>query len=220
MSNASRMQRDAMETMERALALIDEAKEKMRLANRFGEEPESGTILVFDKVFANRGTALESRGLTFDPDVLVPNLNLNSYQRQQLGNVLAGTAVVVFDDTEAFAESQKVSYRHVAIRIGGTWYTTSARKAKMTWENLVEFIGDSQCWKVTGLEEIPLDMPVIEAAPVVAETTQAEDVTLAALLGANRKNVMATLQKLRANGKNPTPKSIVDALAKIGSENA
>lgn len=209
MSTASRMQKNAMTKMEQALALFDEAKQTMRLANRFGEEPESGTILVFDKIFSSRNEVLESRGLNFDPNVLVPNLNRRQIDR--LGEVLS--TIVVFDGT-----AEVNSYRYVAIRIGGTWFTSSAGKAKMSWDQLVEFIDDSQCWKVTGLEEIPLDAPeVIEAAPVAAEPL-GEDATLASVLGVNRKQVMEVLRKLRANGGNPTPKTIVDALAKIGSE--
>lgn len=205
MSTASRMQKDAMEKMTRALALIDEAKKTMSLANRFGEEPESGTILVFDKIFSNRGEALESRGLNFDPDILVPNLSRRQIERLN---------VVVFDSSAEFAEAQKVGYRYVAIRIGGTWFTSSAGKAKMKWDQLVEFIGDSQCWKVTGLEEIPLDTPeVIEAAPVAA-STEAAETDLADLLASNRKDVAAIVRKLTANGRKQTPAVLIDNIVR------
>lgn len=203
----NKIQQNALATVKQALAMLVEAQDQMLLASRFGAEPEIGTILVFDKVFPDKQAELNARGLTFDPVALVPNLD---------SRARAGMNVVVFDDADAFAEYQKTSYRYVAIHISDDlWFTTAARGAKKNWQDLAEFIGDSPCWKVSAMEEIPVEAP--EAIEATAEVAQADDVTLAAMLGANRTEAMKVLQTLRANGKNPTPKTIIDALAKIGS---
>lgn len=205
----NKIQQNALATVKQALAMLVDAQDQMLLASRFGIEPDVGTILVFDKVFPDKQAELSARGLAFDPSDLVPNLD---------SRTRASMNVVVFDDADAFAEYQKTSYRYVAIRMGDFWYTTATRGTKKNWQDLAEFIGDSPCWKVSALEEIPVEVEVPEAIEAAAEVTQAGDATLAAMLGANRSEAMKVLQTLRANGKNPTPKTIIDALAKIGSE--
>lgn len=215
----SKIQKEAAKNLADAMALVLQAQEKLKLADRFPVEPEPFTVLQFDKEFPTPGDALEAAGLNFDPAKLVPNLKPAGLEKlaQVIGGYNPGVLVV---DQADFAEAQRTSYRYVAIRIGDVWYTTAARSNKtMSWDKLVEFIGDSPCWFVESWREIPVEPPqVIEAAVDDADAERTEATTLAELLGANHKRVMETLQKLRANGKNPTPKTIVEALAKIGAE--
>jgi hypothetical protein len=216
----SKIQRDAAALMAKAVEMLAQAQGQLRLANRFPVEPEVGTVLMFEKEFPTSQAALESAGLDFDPNKLVPNVRPAQLERlaEVMGVGRTGSVVVLDEDT--FAEVQRTTYTYAALRIGGVWYTTAARGNKtMSWDKLVEFIGDARCWVAETWREIPVEAPeVIESASAEDEGAEAEAATLAGLLGANRKQVMETLQKLRANGKNPTPKTIVDALAKIGVE--
>jgi hypothetical protein len=209
----SNIVKSANEKMDQALRLLGEAQAAMQLANRFGAEPEPGTVLVFDKIFPNEGAALDSLGLNFDPEKLVPG-NKSALFDVLSGARLGGRAqyggVVVIDDDDAFAKAMQKSYRHVAIRIGNVWYTTSPRISKVSWDKLAEFIGDSQCWKVTGTEEIPLEAPqVIEQASEPADAPNAADA-----IKDNRKALMGALARARANGKSPTPKEILEIVTK------
>jgi hypothetical protein len=214
----SKIQKEAAEALAAAMQLVMQAQDKLRLANRFAVEPDIGTVIMFDKEFPNSNATLEAEGLNFDPAKLVPNLRPAGLER--LADVIGvrTTGVLVLDE-DTFTEVQRSTYRYVAIRVGDVWYTTAARGNKMmAWDKLMEFIGDSQCWVAETWREIPVEPPeVIEAAADV-EDEDAEATTLAEVLGANRKQAMEVLRKLRANGGNPTPKTIVDALAKIGTE--
>lgn len=217
-----KIQRDAAALMAKAVEMLAQAQGQLRLANRFPAEPEIGTVIMFDKEFPTPGAALEAAGLNFDPAKLVPNLRPAGLARlaEVVGQQSAGVLVL---DQDVFDEVQRSTYRYVAIRIGDIWYTTAAKTNKtMSWERLIEFIGDSQCWIAETWREIPVDPPeVIEAAGDTEgeqARSEAEAATLAEVLGTNRKQVMEVLRKLRANGGNPTPKTIVDALAKIGTE--
>lgn len=216
----SKIQKEAAELMAKAVGMLAEAQDRMRLAERFPVEPDNFTVLQFDKEFPTANEALDAAGLNFDPNKLIPNLRPAGLER--LAEVIGGGPGVLVVDPGDFAEAQRTSYRYVAIRIGNTWYTTAARTNKtMSWERLVEFIGDSPCWVVEAWREIPVTPPqVIEVGDDIEQDAKdtAEAVTLADALGANRRQVMEVLRKLRANGKNPTPKAIVDALAKIGAE--
>jgi len=217
----SKIQKEAAKKLAEAMELVLQAQDKLRLADRFPVEPEPFTVLQFDKEFPTPGNALEAAGLNFDPNKLVPNLRPAGLEKlaQVIGGYNPGVLVV---DSEDFAEAQRTSYRYVAIRIGDAWFTTARGKnSLMPWDKLVEFIGDSPCWVVESWREIPVEpSQVIEMADDVEQDARdtAEAVTLADALGANRRQVMEVLRKLRANGKNPTPKAIVDALAKIGAE--
>jgi hypothetical protein len=214
----NKIQREAAAMMARAVEMLAEAQGRLRLADRFPTEPEPFTVLQFDKEFPTSQAALESAGLSFDPQKLIPNLRPAGLEK--LAEVVGYNRAVFALDEDTFAEVQRTSYRYVAIRIGDLWYTTAAKANKtMSWERLVEFIGDSPCWAVESWREIPVEPPqVIEAASAEDEGAEDEGATLAGLLGANHKQAMAVLQKLNANGKRPTPKTIIDALAKIGTE--
>jgi hypothetical protein len=214
----SKIQKEAADLMARAVSMLAQAQDQLRLAERFPVEPDQFTVIQFDKEFPSPNAALEAAGLNFDPAKLVPNLRPAGLER--LAEVIGGNRAVLVVDQDDFAEAQRTSYRYVAIRIGDVWYTTAARNNKtMPWDRLVEFIGDSPCWVVESWREIPVEPPqVIEAATGDEGSEEAEAATLAELLGANRKQAMAVLQKLNANGKRPTPKTIIDALAKIGAE--
>lgn len=214
----SKIQKDAAAMLAEAMELVTKAQDRLRLANRFAVEPDVGTVIMFDKEFPNSQAALESAGLNFDPAKLIPNIRPAGLEKLAQVMGVGQTASVVVLDQDVFDEVQRTTYRYVAIRIGDVWYTTAARANKtMSWEKLMEFIGDSQCWVAEQWREIPVEPPeVIEAAPDVEDDGETEAATLADALGANRKQVMETLRQLRANGKNPTPKTIVDALAKIG----
>lgn len=214
---SNKMQKAAAQLLEQAIAQMAQATEMMKVATRFGVEPVDGTILVFDKIFSNETEALDSRGLDFDPLKLVPNnasglLNLLGLGGLDglSGRVVDGGTSVVYDDINQFAATQRTSYRHVAIRVGRTWYTTSAQITKVSWERLSEFIGDARCWKVTGLEEIPVEpVEVIEEARQVTEAAPTAAPNAADAIKSNRPAIMAALRKARANGKNPTPAQIM-----------
>lgn len=216
----SKIQKEAADLMARAVSMLAQAQDQLRLAERFPVEPDQFTVIQFDKEFPSPNAALEAAGLNFDPAKLVPNLRPAGLER--LAEVIGGNRAVLVVDQDDFAEAQRTSYRYVAIRIGDVWYTTAARNNKtMPWDRLVEFIGDSPCWVVESWREIPVEPPqVIEIADDIEQDARdtAEAINLADALGANRRQVMEVLRKLRANGKNPTPKAIVDALAKIGVE--
>jgi hypothetical protein len=215
----NKIQQEAAALMARAVEMLAEAQGQLRLANRFPVEPEPFTVIQFDKEFPTSQAALESAGLSFDPQKLVPNLRPAGLEK--LAEVVGYNQAVFALDEGTFAEMQRTSYRYVAIRIGDLWYTTAAKANKtMSWERLAEFIGDSPCWAVASWSEIPVEPPqVIEAADESREGSDAAaEATLAEVLSTNHKQVMEVLRKLRVNGGNPTPKTIVDALAKIGAE--
>ena len=220
----TKLQKQANDAVVKALEMLTQAQETLRLASRFGEEPEVGTVLIFDKIFRTESESLAARGLSFDPDKLVPNANFTrgriGGRNAYAGQLADGGTVVVFNEDE-FAAQQVTAYRHVAIRVGnGNWYTSSTRKPSFTWDELVEFIGDSQCWKVTQSVEIPKvsegdedDAPISTATPGAGFAELVSDKAL-------RNKAMAKLRALRNNGKNPTPKQILDALAGLDSEDA
>jgi hypothetical protein len=219
----SKIQKDALSALQSATAMLAKAQEQLRLADRFAVEPDPFTVIQFDKEFPNASAALEAAGLNFDPAKLVSALRPAGLSRlaEVVGRQSAGVLVL---DEDVFTEAQRTSYRYVAIRIGDLWYTTAARNNKtMPWTQLIEFIGDSPCWVVESWREIPVVPPEVIEAAVADEGAQdtavpTEEATLAEVLGSNRAEVMNVLKALRNNGKNPTPKTIVDALAKIGTE--
>lgn len=220
---STKLQKQANAAVMQALEMLTKAQETLRMASRFGEEPEVGTVLIFDKVFRNEGESLATRGLSFDPDKLVPNADFTrgriGGREAYAGKLADGGTVVLFGSADEFAAQQVVAYRHVAIRVAnGKWYTSSTRKPSFDWDELVEFIGDSACWKVTQTVEIPQASEGDEDnAPI---STDAPGAGFAELLGdkATRNKAMAALRKLRNNGKNPTPKQVIDALAGLDSE--
>jgi hypothetical protein len=54
-----------------------------------------------------------------------------------------------------FPHSDRV-YTYLALRAGEVWYLTGIREDPISWEHLVELIGNSPCHLVTGYAEIPL----------------------------------------------------------------
>lgn len=219
------MQSKAADMVAEATRLLALANEAMRKSARFGDEPDTGTILVFNKTFGERrNNGAQNVGLLFDPATLVRTVegrDTSARMRKMLEEVGISpddVEITFAQVSDPYAESRVYTYVALHAANGG-WYLTSPKKPEaLTWEELVDFIGDSPCARVTSYEEIPLE-PVAQtvneeapAAVAVAEAPSPEEI-----INANRKELMKELARMRANGKSPTPKQILDAIGSVVS---
>lgn len=94
-----------------------ELERVLALHTRFPEEPEIGTVLMFEITWPQTSRQIYQTRLTGDPQT--PN-----------------------------------TYPYLAILgTNGMWYTTTSNHRMMSWEQLVEFIGDNPCWSMVKDEQ-------------------------------------------------------------------